>query len=63
MERKTKKLSLGNRCGSKLLNVYALLDGLRTGVRIDNCGQECHQDMVRREVEESAKLEMHFAAG
>jgi hypothetical protein len=38
-------------------NVYALLNGLRTGMRIDNCDQECHQDMVRRVTEEAAKLE------
>jgi hypothetical protein len=42
---------------NRFSNVYSLLNGLRTGMRIDNCDQECHQDMVRRATEESAKLE------
>ena len=37
--------------------VYAFLNGLQTGMRINNCDQVCHQDLVRRATEESVKIE------
>lgn len=44
-------------------NIYALLSGLLTGLRIDNCDDACHQVVVRRAAEESLTLEQVLRGG